>query len=88
MKISRRRAIQALAMSLPAAYVPRLLAQTETADPNAAAAGAIPGAAASAPTRPIPPAPKYIEPPAGFGVADGPFQPTWDSLIGAYHVPD
>ncbi len=29
-----------------------------------------------------------IPAPAGFGVADGPFQPSWESLAGGYQVPD
>jgi alpha-L-fucosidase len=42
-------------------------------------------AAAAAPA--LPPAPVPIPAPAGFGVAPGPFQPTWESLS-AYKVPD
>ena len=38
--------------------------------------------------RPIPPAPAYIAPPAGFGVAPGPFQPNWESRAAGYQVPD
>jgi alpha-L-fucosidase len=34
-----------------------------------------------------PPAPTPILPPSGFGVAKGPFQPTWESLSN-YQVPD
>src|SRR4051794_18109713 len=86
MDISRRRALKILAASAAAACLPELEAQP---DPNAAAAGATPATApATAPLRPIPPAPKYLEPPAGFGVAAGPFQPTWDSLAAGYQVPD
>jgi alpha-L-fucosidase len=36
---------------------------------------------------PLPPAPAPIAAPPGFGVASGPFQPTWDSLA-SYKVPD
>jgi alpha-L-fucosidase len=36
----------------------------------------------------LPPAPDPIQAPPGFGVASGPFQPTWDSLAGGYQVPD
>jgi alpha-L-fucosidase len=36
----------------------------------------------------LPPAPAPILPPAGFGIAEGPFQPTWESLAGSYQVPD
>ena len=35
-----------------------------------------------------PPAPTQIAAPPGFGVAKGPFQPSWDSLSSAYQVPD
>jgi alpha-L-fucosidase len=38
--------------------------------------------------KPIPPAPAPILPPPGFGVAQGPFQPTWESLSSGYQVPD
>src|SRR4051812_36464748 len=87
--ISRRNVLKMLATSATAALFPRLEAQPAAVDPNAAAAGATPTTApATAPWRPIPPAPKYIEPPAGFGVAPGPFQPIWDSLAAGYQVPD
>jgi alpha-L-fucosidase len=43
---------------------------------------------AAAPVLPLPPAPAPIAAPAGFGVADGPFQPTWESLGAGYKVPD
>jgi alpha-L-fucosidase len=35
----------------------------------------------------LPPAPEAMAAPAGFGVAPGPFQPTWESLAGGYQVP-
>jgi alpha-L-fucosidase len=37
---------------------------------------------------PLPPAPTPIVAPPGFGVATGPFQPTWESLASGYQVPD
>ncbi len=36
----------------------------------------------------LPPPPRPIPAPAGFGVARGPFQPTWESLSAGYQVPD
>ena len=36
----------------------------------------------------IPPAPVVIPAPPGFGVADGPFKPNWESLAANYQVPD
>jgi len=36
----------------------------------------------------LPPPPIAIAAPDGFGVAQGPFQPTWESLAGGYQVPD
>jgi alpha-L-fucosidase len=56
----------------------------------AASVGALPtfGQSASPAAHAIPPAPAPILPPAGFGVAEGPFQPTWDSLAASYQVPD
>jgi len=60
-------------------------------DPNAAAAGATPTSAAppaSAPPVNYPPAPTPIAAPPGFGVAAGPFQPTWESLAAGYQTPD
>src|ERR1022692_5127928 len=46
-----------------------------------------PGAPAAAPAPVLPPAPKPILAPPGFGVAKGPFQPSWESLAN-YQVPD
>lgn len=36
----------------------------------------------------LPPAPTPIQAPAGFGVAKGPFQPTWESLAAGHTIPD
>jgi len=44
-------------------------------------------APAAAPPRMLPPAPTPILAPQGFGIADGPFQPNWESLSN-YQVPD
>ncbi|HYO09271.1 MAG TPA: alpha-L-fucosidase [Tepidisphaeraceae bacterium] len=91
MKLSRRKALKMMALAAPAAIcLPQAYGQaTEPVDPNAAAAGATPaGAPTPAATRPIPPAPQHIPAPAGFGVAQGPFQPTWESLGSQYQVPD
>jgi alpha-L-fucosidase len=38
--------------------------------------------------KPVPPAPKPILPPPGYGSSTGPFQPTWESLASGYQVPD
>jgi alpha-L-fucosidase len=74
MSISRRTALKQLAATVPAACVARV----------ADAAGA--ALAASAPS-PWPPAPAPIPAPPGFGVAPGPFRPTFESLS-AYRLPD
>ena len=63
--------------------------------------GGAPGALATAPSRgrgrdtgnvavnlPPPPVPAPIRAPAGFGVAKGPFEPTWESLSASYRIPD
>ncbi len=42
----------------------------------------------STPASSLPPAPAPIPAPPGFGVATGPFQPTWESLAAGYQVPD
>jgi alpha-L-fucosidase len=63
-------------------------AETNTPDPNAAAAGASTAAPVAAPSIIYPPAPTPIVAPPGFGIAPGPFQPTWESLAGGYQVPD
>ncbi|MGA2544358.1 MAG: alpha-L-fucosidase [Verrucomicrobiota bacterium] len=42
----------------------------------------------AAPASGLPPAPRAISAPAGFGVARGPFQPSWESLSSGYEVPD
>jgi alpha-L-fucosidase len=76
------------AATLP--MLPTLAADTNAVDPNALAAGASPAPAAPAAAAPIvyPPAPTPIVAPPGFGVAPGPFQPTWESLAAGYQVPD
>jgi alpha-L-fucosidase len=45
-------------------------------------------APAAPPALVLPPAPAPIPAPPGFGVADGPFQATWESLGARYQVPD
>jgi alpha-L-fucosidase len=70
------------AATLP--MLPSFAAETNAADPDALAAGAAPPVPAPIV---LPPAPTPIIPPPGFGVAAGPFQPTWDSLAN-YQVPD
>ena len=76
------------AATLP--MLPSLAADTNAVDPNALAAGASPAPASPAAAAPIvyPPAPIPIVAPPGFGVAAGPFQPTWESLAAGYQVPD
>jgi alpha-L-fucosidase len=71
MNITRREMMQLLAGTLSAGYLSRTFSQTVDA------------ASASA----IPPAPEPIPAPDGFGVAKGPFQPTYESLSN-YEVPD
>lgn len=75
MDMTRRKMMQLTAATVPALGTLSALGQTSNA--GAAPAGA----------RPLPPAPTPIPAPAGFGVAPGPFQPTWESLS-AYQVPD
>jgi alpha-L-fucosidase len=76
------------AATLP--MLPTFAADTNAVDPNALAAGASPAPAASPVAAPIvyPPAPTPIVAPPGFGVAPGPFQPTWESLASGYQVPE
>ena len=75
------------AATLP--LLPTFAADTNAPDPNALAAGAA-TATPPATARAIiyPPAPTPILPPPGFGVADGPFQPSWESLSSGYQVPE
>jgi alpha-L-fucosidase len=90
MKTTRRKMMQLLAGGVPASYLSRVFGQAADADGEAAAqaAGAAPTApATAAPAAAIPPAPTPIPAPPGFGVAPGPFQPTWESLS-TYQVPD
>ena len=68
--------LKLVAASAPAACLPRAFGQEGASSTN------VPAAA-----RPLPPAPAHIPAPAGFGVAPGPFQPTWESLSN-YQVPD
>jgi alpha-L-fucosidase len=77
-KMSRRHAVQLLAATGAAVTaLPRLLGQ----------AASEPATQAKPMTRPTPPGPAIITPPAGFGVARGPFEPTMDSLS-KYEVPE
>jgi alpha-L-fucosidase len=90
---SRRRFIEKSALLTGATamlpLLPALAADTNAVDPNALAAGAAPSATPAAATPVVlPPAPTPIVAPPGFGVAAGPFQPTWESLAGSYQVPD
>ena len=91
---TRRKFLQHSALAAGAVSAARLLPAGLRAaeDPNAVAAGAtptaVPPAAPTAPAIDYPPAPTPIEPPAGFGVAPGPFQPTWESLSAGYQTPD
>jgi len=73
-KMSRRSAVQLIAGTGAGLCLPKAFGQ-------AAPAPAAPAAPA------IPPAPAEIPAPPGFGVADGPFKPTLESLS-AYQVPD
>src|ERR1039457_172555 len=90
--LSRRSFIKKTALFTGAAatlpMLPSFAADTNAPDPNAVAAGASP--TAPPPTTPaavLPPAPTPILAPPGFGVAAGPFQPSWESLAN-YQVPD
>ena len=76
--LSRRQFIQNTALAACAASSLSLLpsiAQETSAPP-------------AAPAPVLPPAPAPIPAPPGFGVAPGPFQPTWESLSGGYQPPD
>ena len=89
---SRRRFIKKSALFTGAAatlpFLPSFAADTNAVDPNALAAGAAPTAPPPTTTAVVlPPAPKPILAPKGFGVARGPFQPTWESLSN-YQTPD
>ena len=91
--LSRRHFIKQTALFTgAAATLPMLLlfaADTNAPDPNALAAGASTAPApATAPMVVLPPAPTPIIAPPGFGVAAGPFQPTWESLGSNYQVPE
>jgi len=74
MSISRRTALKQLAAAVPTAC----LARAADAD-DAASAGAAPSQ--------LPPAPAPIPAPPDYGVAPGPFRPTFESLS-AYRLPD
>ncbi len=76
LNMTRRKMMQWLAGAASAAYLPRAFGW-EGASPT--------HAQAAAPA--LPPAPTPIPAPPGFGVAPGPFQPTWESLS-SYQVPD
>jgi alpha-L-fucosidase len=78
--LSRRHFIKKSALFTGAAATLPMLSSL-AADTNA------PAADLSASGVPLPPAPTPIVAPPGFGVAAGPFQPTWESLS-SYQVPD
>ena len=71
MNISRRTAVKLLAGTAGAICAREAFAQ----------------ATAPVPETSLPPAPTPIAPPPGFGVAEGPFKPTLESLS-AFRVPD
>jgi alpha-L-fucosidase len=85
MNMSRRAALQVFAATGAAMCLPRAEGQTT----NQAASDLTPGAGGGqgAAPPPIPPAPAPIAAPPGFGVAAGPFEPSWESLS-AFRVPD
>ncbi len=79
-KLSRRHFIKQTALFTGAAATLPML-PSFAADTNA------PAADLSASGVPLPPVPTPIVAPPGFGVAAGPFQPTWESLSN-YQVPE
>jgi alpha-L-fucosidase len=85
MSISRRTVLRSISAAATVALVERAMGQDA---PSIAGSTTAPATGpAVAVNHPIPPAPAPISAPAGFGVAPGPFQPTWDSLS-HYQVPD
>ena len=76
MKMSRRKAVQILAGTGAALCLPKAFGQTTPSTSTAPAGGFA-----------LPPAPTPIPAPAGFGVAEGPFKPTLESLSN-FQVPD
>lgn len=76
MTMTRREMMHLLAGGASATYLSRAFGQ------EAAAPAAAPAAARALPSAPTP-----IPAPPGFGVAPGPFQPSWESLS-SYQVPD
>ncbi len=78
MPLPRRKFLKQSAIVAAASVAaPRWLSKLSAAD-----------AAATSLARPMPPAPTPILPPAGWGVMDGPFQPTWESLAAYKSAPD
>ncbi|MBC8097572.1 MAG: alpha-L-fucosidase [Akkermansiaceae bacterium] len=77
--------VKLLAASAPAAVLPNVFGQADAVafDPNKTNAVA----ASPVSTLPLPPAPTPIPAPPGFGIAEGPFKPSWESLSN-YQVPD
>lgn len=71
--------VKLLASSAPVVCLPNVFGAT-TNDPAT-------NAPAAAPVPVLPPAPTPIPAPPGYGVAPGPFQPSWESLS-SYQVPD
>jgi len=97
MPLNRRKFIQQSALVAASLTAPRFLTKLSAADVPAAAVPAAPASPAAAGdvaqavapfTRPMPPAPTPIATPAGWGVLDGPFQPSWESLVAYKSAPD
>ncbi len=95
MPLPRRKFIQQSALVAASLTAPQFLSRLSAADApapvsntTAAASNTTTAAAPAAPPAIVyPPAPTPIVAPDGFGVAPGPFQPTWDSLS-SYQAPD
>ncbi|HTB64104.1 MAG TPA: alpha-L-fucosidase [Opitutales bacterium] len=92
MPLNRRKFLQQSTVAAGTLVAPRFLTRLSAAAVSASAAPAttepLASSVTAAPAAIIyPPAPTPIPAPAGYGVASGPFQPSWESLS-AYKTPD
>jgi alpha-L-fucosidase len=94
MPLNRRKFLKQSAIAAASLTAPPFLARLSAADAPAAPS-ATPVAnttiAAAPPAAPVviyPPAPAPVVAPANWGVMDGPFQPTWESLAAYKSAPD
>ena len=88
MNLPRRKFLQQTTVAAAGLAAPRFLSKLSAADATAPAPATPAAAPVAEMMRPMPPAPTPIVAPAGWGVMDGPFMPTFESLTAYKSAPD